>query len=75
MSCLPWELPCANFCHRVDPVEFDPETRDVVKGFGSDYGSVLLAELLLNVGLPGEYRHEPHLRGPIFTNANISLES
>jgi hypothetical protein len=72
---LPYDLPWANYCHRSEPLQYDPETRDVVKGFGNDNGAVLLAELLLNVGLPGEYRHEPHLRGPVYGDANIAPTS
>lgn len=75
VNCPPWDLPCANYCHRIETSQYDPDTRDVVKGFGTDNGAVLLAELLLNVGLPGEYRHEPHLRGPVYGNANIAPTS
>jgi hypothetical protein len=75
VACLPYDLPSANFTHRDEAFSRDLETRDVVKGFGNDNGSVLLAELLLNIGLPGEYRHEPHLRGPVYGNASVAPTS
>jgi len=72
-SRIPWvppadlsHLPCFYLTNQEDcvgPTEEDRANRDTVRGFGTDKGSVRLAELLLNAGQPDNPVDEYNLEG------------
>jgi hypothetical protein len=77
----PVGLPCFGLTNMKDCVitEDDYRGRDTVRGFGSDVGNVLFAELLLNAGQPENLTDEYELegeggfRGVGVTSAEVTL--
>jgi hypothetical protein len=62
----PSKLPCFYLTNRennIGPTEQDRANRDTVRGFGTDEGSVRLAELLLNASQPDNPVDEYDLEG------------
>ncbi len=63
----PWSLPMFGLTNLDECVvtEDDWQQRDTLMGFGSDQGSVRLAELFLNISRPAELRDEFELEGEL----------